>query len=55
MRQSLRNARKIIRTLTNSAHGRSPFPLLRKALPHKEKTARDGVSRAVSASIGGCP
>jgi hypothetical protein len=55
MRQSLRNTRKIIRTLTNSAYGQSTFSLLHKGLRPKEKTARDGLSRAASASIGGCP
>jgi hypothetical protein len=45
MRQSLRNTRKIIRTLTNSAYGQSVFSLLCKALRRKEKTARDGMSR----------
>jgi len=55
MRQTRRDARKIIRTLIISAHGRLAFSLSRKALGHKEKAARDGVSRAASASIGGCP
>jgi hypothetical protein len=55
MPQLDRRATEIIRTLTNSVHGRSSFSLVRKALRRKEKTARDGVSRTVWTSIDGCP
>jgi hypothetical protein len=55
MRQLDRDATEIIRTLTSSVHGQSMFSLVRKALRRKEKTARDGVSRAVFVSIDGCP
>jgi hypothetical protein len=46
MRRHGQDARQIIRTLTKSAHGRSGFPFLRKALRYKEKAARDSLSRA---------